>query len=150
MPKQIVPISVVLPEGAIMSATSKAEPAVPGPLTGRRILVVEDEYFLADDLHRHFASLGAEIIGPIAYIDDADEILKSDATIDAALLDINVRSEMIFPLARLLRSRRVPFVFTTGYDRSSLGPEFVDVQVWEKPLDIPRVARSLAALISAP
>jgi len=132
-----------------MFATSQAESGPPGPLTGRRILVVEDEYFLADDLSRHFASLGAEIIGPIAYIDDAAEVLKADAAIDGALLDINVRSEMIFPLARLLRSRKVPFVFTTGYDRRSLGPEFGDVQVWEKPLDIPRLARSLTALMSA-
>jgi CheY-like chemotaxis protein len=126
----------------------KAESAPPGPLTGRRILVVEDEYFLADDISRHFVSLGAEIIGPIAYLDDAAELLNAASTIDGALLDINVRSEMVFPLARLLRSRNVPFVFTTGYDRKSLGPEFVDVQVWEKPLDIPRVARSLTALMS--
>jgi hypothetical protein len=131
-----------------MSATSKAESDQPGPLTGRRILVVEDEYFLADDLYRHFVSLGAEIIGPIAYLDDAAEVVAADAAIDGALLDINVRSEMIFPLARLLQSRKVPFVFTTGYDRRSLGPEFVDVQVWEKPLDIPRLARSLTTLMS--
>ena len=131
-----------------MSAISKAEPASPKPLAGRRILVVEDEYFLADDLKRHFASLGAEIVGPVGYLDDANELLRDGAVIDGALLDINVRSEMIFPLARQLRSRNVPFVFTTGYDKSSLAPEFVGVQVWEKPLDIPRVAHSLTALIS--
>jgi CheY-like chemotaxis protein len=131
-----------------MSAPSKVESEQPGPLTGRRILVVEDEYFLADDLSRHFVSLGAEIVGPIAHLDDATEVLKADAAIDGALLDINLRSEMIFPLARLLQSRQVPFVFTTGYDRRSLGPEFRDVPVWEKPLDIPRLARSLTALMS--
>ena len=126
----------------------KAESAPSGPLAGRRILVVEDEYFLADDLRHHFASLGAEIIGPVGHLDDAAELLKGGATIDGALLDINVRSEMIFPLARLLQSRNVPFVFTTGYDRKSLGPEFGHVQVWEKPLDIPRLARSLTELMS--
>lgn len=131
-----------------MSATSKAEPAQPRPLAGRRILVVEDEYFLADDLHRHLASLGAEIIGPIAGLDEAEALLKAGAAIDAALLDVNVRSEMIFPLARVLRSRGVPFVFTTGYGRDTLGHEFLDVQIWEKPLDIPRVARALVALMS--
>jgi hypothetical protein len=110
--------------------------------------VVEDEYFLADDLHRHLASLGAEIVGPIAGLDEAEALLKADRAIDAALLDVNVRSEMIFPLARALRSRGVPFVFTTGYDRDTLGPEFLDVQIWEKPLDIQRVARGLVALMS--
>jgi hypothetical protein len=130
-----------------MSAISPVEPAPLSLLSGRRLLVVEDEYFLADDFCRHFTLLGAEIIGPIAHLDDADEILNAGAPIDGALLDINVRSEMVFPLARLLQSRKVPFVFTTGYDRRSLGSEFVGVQVWEKPLDVPRVARSLAALI---
>jgi len=131
-----------------MSAPSKTESDPSGPLTGRRILVVEDEYFLADDLQLHLTSLGAEIIGPIGHLDEAAEVLKASGTIDGALLDINVRSGMIFPLARLLQSRNVPFVFTTGYDRKSLGPEFGDVQVWEKPLDIPRLARSLTELMS--
>jgi CheY-like chemotaxis protein len=135
-------------QGPIMSAPSKAASDPSGSLRGRRILVVEDEYFLADDLQFHLTSLGAEIIGPVGHLDQAAEVLKAGATIDGALLDINIRSEMIFPLARMLRSRNVPFVFTTGYDKQSLGPEFGDVQVWEKPLDIPRVARSLIALMS--
>jgi CheY-like chemotaxis protein len=132
-----------------MSATCKAEPAPHGPLAGRRILVVEDEYFLADDLHRHFASLGAEIIGPIARLGEAEAVLNGGGAIDGALLDVNVSNEMIFPLARALRSRGVPFVFTTGYEKDWLGDEFFDVQIWEKPLDIPRVARALVALMSA-
>jgi len=130
-----------------MLAISKTAPVE--FLARRRILVVEDEYFLADDLHRHLVSLGAEIIGPIAHIDDAEAFLKAGASIDGALLDINIKSGMIFSLARALQSRRVPFIFTTGYDKQSLAQEFQNVQVWEKPLDIPRVARALAALMSA-
>lgn len=145
-PKQIVPSSALRARGQ-MSATRKTEPA--RSLAARRILVVEDEYFLADDLHRHLASLGAETIGPIADLDEAEALLEAGTSIDGALLDINIRSGMIFSLARALQSRGVPFIFTTGYDKRSFEHEFPNVQVWEKPLDIPRVASALAALISA-
>jgi CheY-like chemotaxis protein len=130
-----------------MRQTSKAAPVQ--LFAGRRILVVEDEYFLADDLHRHLASLGADIIGPMAYIDDAEAVLKAGESIDGALLDINIKTGMVFSLARTLLSRGVPFMFTTGYDKRELAQDFPNVQIWEKPLDIPRVTRALAALMSA-
>jgi CheY-like chemotaxis protein len=116
-------------------------------LAGRRVLVIEDEYFLADDITRALRSFGAEIIGPIGEMEEASGIVERNQDIDAAVLDINLRSEMIFPIARALRSRDVPFVFTTGYDKSAIKPEFQDVPLWEKPLDIPDMARALSALI---
>jgi DNA-binding response OmpR family regulator len=113
-------------------------------LAGWRVLVIEDEYFIADDIARALASLGAEIVGPIGDLEEAQRVLDTGATVDAALLDINIRNEMIFPLARTLRSRNVPFMFVTGYDKDSLGSEFHDIPVVEKPLDISAVARLLA------
>jgi CheY-like chemotaxis protein len=130
-----------------MSLIAAIASAVSAPLSGRRVLVIEDEYFIADDMTRALASLGAEVIGPIGEIKEAQRILDAGTRIDGAVLDINIRSEMIFPLARTLRSRNVPFVFTTGYDKGSLGSEFDDVPVWEKPLDIPALVRSLADMI---
>ncbi|OAF10028.1 hypothetical protein AYJ54_12675 [Bradyrhizobium centrolobii] len=116
-------------------------------LTGRRILVVEDEYFLADDIGKTLRALGAEVAGPVGHIEDAVGILHGGGILDAAVLDVNIRSELIFPLARELRARKVPFVFTTGYDRISIGPEFQDVPLWEKPIDIVAMAQNLAAII---
>src|SRR5215475_4946474 len=98
-----------------MSVTYKAVSESLSPLTGWRVLVIEDEYFIADDIAHALASRGAEVIGPLADLADAKELLKHGKPIDAALLDINIRNEMIFPLARLLRSRNVPIVFATGY-----------------------------------
>ncbi|CCD91854.1 putative response regulator receiver (CheY-like protein) [Bradyrhizobium sp. ORS 375] len=115
------------------------------PFAGRSILIVEDEYFLADDLADEFRRRGAEVIGPMCDIDEAQALLRSGQSFDAALLDINVRSEMIFPVARILRERNIPFVFTTGYDKASIRPEFADVPHWEKPIDISSVADFLAA-----
>ena len=91
-----------------------------GPLSGRRVLVIEDEYFLADDLVRALSTLGARIVGPFGDLDEATDIVDRDIAIDAAIVDVNLRSQMVFPLARLLRTRNIPFVFTTGYDRSAI------------------------------
>ena len=118
-------------------------------LKGRRIFVVEDEYFLADDIGKTFRALGAEIAGPVGDLEDALEILNDGSVLDAAVLDVNIRSEMIFPIARELLARNVPFVFTTGYDKITLGPEFQDVPLVEKPIDLAAMARRLADLIAA-
>ncbi|KRP91674.1 chemotaxis protein CheY [Bradyrhizobium yuanmingense] len=121
-----------------------------GPLAGRRIFVVEDEYFLADDIGKTFRAMGAEIAGPVGHFEDALKILHDGGVLDAAVLDVNIRSEMIFPIARELKARNVPFLFTTGYDKITLGPEFQDVLLLEKPIDLPTMARKLAGLIGEP
>ncbi|MBR0960694.1 response regulator [Bradyrhizobium japonicum] len=117
------------------------------PLTGRRILVVEDEYFLADDIGHALRMLGAEIAGPVGDIADATAMLRGAGALDGAVLDVNIRTELIFPIARELRARDVPFVFTTGYDKVSIKPEFRDVPLWEKPIDIVAMAQTLAGLV---
>ncbi|UWU89931.1 response regulator [Bradyrhizobium sp. CB1015] len=122
----------------------------PAELKGRRIFVVEDEYFLAEDIGKTFRALGAEIAGPVGHLEDALKILHDGSVLDAAVLDVNIRSEMIFPIARELRARNVPFLFTTGYDKITLGPEFQDVPLLEKPIDLAAMARKLAGLITQP
>jgi CheY-like chemotaxis protein len=130
-----------------MSVQPESPGQNPGPLAGRRVLVVEDEYFLADDIVRVLTGLGARIVGPYGDLREASEVVDRDVAIDAAIVDINLRNEMVFPLARLLRSRKVPLVFTTGYDRSAVEPEFHDVRLWGKPLDLKAMARELTSLI---
>jgi len=117
------------------------------PLAGRHVLVVEDEYFIADEIRQGLVALGAEVIGPFADFKEASATVRSGARIDVALLDVNVRSEMVFPLARALRSREVPVVFTTGYDKDWLGTEFQDVVLWQKPLNLATALPSLARMI---
>jgi CheY-like chemotaxis protein len=116
-------------------------------LTGRRILVVEDEYFLADDIERALRALGAEVIGPVGNVGDALSILERGGVLHGAVLDVNVRDQRIFPIARGLTSRHVPFVFTTGYDKGTIGAEFEHVPLWEKPIDIAAMLRGLGGLI---
>ncbi|MGY8709671.1 response regulator [Bradyrhizobium sp. 18BD] len=130
----------------VASATLSRERAL---LSGRRVLVVEDEYFLADDISRTLRSFGADVAGPVGELEDALRILNDGSIVDGAVLDVNIRSEMVFPVAQELRARRVPFVFTTGYDKVSIAPGFHDVPLWEKPIDIAAMIRGLAGLIGS-
>jgi DNA-binding response OmpR family regulator len=116
-------------------------------LRGRKILVVEDEYLIADDLHDALKGMGAEVVGPIPTLADAMACVGVGTLIDAAVLDVNLRGEMIFPVADALVARGVPLVFVTGYDTQSLPDRFANTIQLEKPLKSQKVAAALALLL---
>jgi DNA-binding NtrC family response regulator len=108
-----------------------------------RILVVEDEYMLAEELQIELSDRGATVLGPVAMLEDAMELIDRDHDIDAAILDVSLGSEMVYPAADLLASRGVPFVFTTGYDASAIPLRFEHVVRCEKPVDMAKVTFAL-------
>ena len=112
-------------------------------LEGRNVLVVEDEYFIADDMRRVFEENGATVIGPVGSVEDALAILSEAPPIDGAVLDINLRQTMVFPIADLLRQRGVPFVFATGYESIVIPERLRDAIQCEKPVEAARVADAL-------
>lgn len=118
-------------------------------LDGSRILIVEDEYFLADDLSEALREAGAEVLGPIPSVDAATAFVTGGAAIDAAILDINLHGEMVFPVADALRDRGIPFAFVTGYDQSAVPDRFAEVPRLEKPFKGARVAAVLTPLMAA-
>jgi CheY-like chemotaxis protein len=122
-------------------------PALEGALTRCRILVVEDEYFIADDMAKALEKLGAEVVGPVPRRDKALALLSSDEKIDAAILDINLQGEEAFPVADALVERRIPFVFTTGYAPSSVPPAYGQIPRWEKPFNPDTLARALPRIV---
>lgn len=85
-------------------------------LRGRHVLIVEDEYLLADDLSDALSDVGAKVVGPAGSIEQATALILSREPIDVAILDVNLRGEMVFPVADALRQRGIPFAFATGYD----------------------------------
>lgn len=84
------------------------------PLEGKRILVIEDEALVAVMIEDMLAEAGATVIGPAMSV-AAGLALAELETIDAAVLDVNLRGERIDVVAALLRKRDVPIVFATGY-----------------------------------
>lgn len=117
--------------------TGVASPgSTPPPLDGLRILVVEDEYLLAADVARLLEQDGAEVVGPFPTVGQALSHLAKEDMPDFALLDVNLRGELVFPVAELLLSQEVPFLFVTGYDSGALPEIFADQPRLEKPVDL--------------
>ena len=117
-------------------------------LAGYRVLVVEDDYYLATDAQSALTRAGAIVLGPAARADESVRLLARHRP-DCAVLDINLGSGPSFDLAGILRERAVPFLFLTGYDASSIPPEFADVQRLEKPVSFLRLVRSVGELCAA-
>lgn len=103
-------------------------------LSGRRILIVEDEYLVADDLAWDLRNLGAEIVGPVGTLSAAVSLLRSGTPLDGAVLDINLHGEMSYPVAALLAETGTPFLFVTGYDSWTIDDRYRDVPRYEKPV----------------
>jgi CheY-like chemotaxis protein len=115
-------------------------------LPGRRVLIAEDEYLLASKMVEEFAKLGVETIGPASTVKRALDLVEHCGPLDAAMLDIKLRNEMIFPVADALRARGVPFVFTTGYNQKIIPDGYKDVVRYEKPFDVAEIARVVAQI----
>lgn len=104
--------------------------------------MVEDEYFIADDLAQALEEAGAAVIGPVSTSDEAFALLERERP-DLAILDINLKGEVSFAVADELARRELPFVFATGYDSGAIPDRHAQRPRWQKPF---RVAEMLAAL----
>ena len=100
-------------------------------LSGKRVLVVEDEAMIADMVEDMLSQLGA-VVGPAGTLAKGLELARSEV-LDAAMLDVNIRSERIDPMVEVLRARAVPFVFATGYG-DAIGAAMAGVNILEKPV----------------
>ena len=122
---------------------------IPNPnhhlLEGRRVLVVEDQYLVAEEMRRMVAGLGGEVVGPVARATPALEALASEP-VDLALLDINLGQEDVYPLARELLRREVPFFFATGCEPWVVPEAFRDVPRLDKPLTSKVLAEAVRRL----
>ena len=102
-------------------------------LQGRRVLVIEDESLVAMLLETILDDMGCSVIGPESNIDDGLRSAMGEASLDAALLDVNVAGREVFPVAEALRARGVPFVFSTGYGEAGLPDHWRGHPTIQKP-----------------
>ncbi len=117
-------------------------------LEGLKVLVVEDEMLIAAEMEATLEDLGCQVVGPFSRVTQALEALES-AEVDAAVLDVNVRGEMIFPVAEKLRGMGVPMVFCTGYADLPNIPEPLQDQVrLSKPCSAASVEAALRAQVA--
>jgi CheY-like chemotaxis protein len=116
------------------------------PLGGRRILVVEDDYLVAQVLVALLEDAGAEVVGPIGWIDEAIAFIEHDSQkLDGAVLDVNLHGKKSYPIADALAVRSVEFVFATGYDAGMIDGKYRHHRRCEKPFNRPALIAALAA-----
>lgn len=103
-------------------------------LTGKTVLLVEDEFLLALQLEEQLQSLGGTVIGPFSRLPDAMKAAQR-GDFEFAILDINLNGTMVYPLADDLIARDIPFLFLSGYSLSNLPERFRGVTRLNKPCD---------------
>jgi len=118
------------------------------PLSGHRIIIVEDDYYQAFESKQMLEEAGAEIVKTTATVPDLDALL-AQGRIDAGLLDINLGHSLSLDFARALRDRAIPFAFLTGYDAAIVPDDLARVPVLSKPADHAKIVATLQA-IAAP
>ena len=100
------------------------------------------------DIKHVIGELGWEVVGPAKRLADALK-LAQEATFDAALIDINLDGEMSWDAVAILQDRNIPFVFTTGYDGSTVLPErFARQKILNKPFGADDIKREQHTLLS--
>lgn len=119
--------------------------SLPNSLSGKRILIVEDEYLLADDLSETLTDAGAEIVGPVATVAEANELADAQG-FDCAVLDMNLEGQFAFALAQRLKNEGVPFVVATGYGEDVLPEALRDEPRIEKPYVVSKMVNALVRL----
>ncbi len=97
-----------------------------------RVLVVEDEALIALQLEDMLMELGCAVIGPASRVGRALELLDGEP-VEAAVLDLNIAGELVYPVADELRSRGLPYIFVTGYGTSGLSEPYRSRPILEKP-----------------
>ena len=102
------------------------------PLHGLRILVVEDDYYLATDARKTIEEAGGKVVGPFATAEEAQTAFDADGA-DLAVIDINLGNGPDFELARHLYSAKLPFLFATGYDQAVVPDDLNAIVRLEKP-----------------
>jgi two-component sensor histidine kinase/CheY-like chemotaxis protein len=101
--------------------------------TGNRILLVEDEVLVAMMMRDMLSEIGFAVVGPFNRLGDAMVAVVHE-DIDAAIIDVNVGGEFVYPVADVLVARRIPFVFLTGYGVESIERRFGFAPVIKKPV----------------
>ena len=120
-----------------------------GRLSGREILIVDDEPLLAHDLADHVQSCGATVVGPFHTLADAfGATAVRDRPADCALLDIEIGRDLVWPLADALRAKGISIVFISAHcGTDAVDQRFRDIPCLSKPVDHSRLDLLISRLV---
>ena len=115
-------------------------------ISGRRILIVEDSPVIGSVTADMLDDLGCEAIGPAPNMATARELIEA-GDYDAALMDVHIRGERVFPLCEMLEARQIPFVFTSGYADWHMLEKWQDRPRLQKPYTLQQVEEALNSVL---
>jgi CheY-like chemotaxis protein len=116
-------------------------------LRGIRVLIVEDNFVVADSLRFMLTGYDATVTAVVPSLSHAEAVLAQDA-VDVAILDIDLKGTSVVPLADDLRRRGVPFVFVSGYGDEELLPEHLRSSPrFDKPVEARRLVDCLIEVV---
>ena len=109
-----------------------------------RVLVVEDEPVVAEDMREMIREAEGEVVGPFATVQDARMLLKGNTAVDVAVLDVNLKDGKITPVLESLCARGIPTVVYTGASLpDDVRRRHPDLIALSKPVRLARVVAEL-------
>jgi DNA-binding response OmpR family regulator len=116
------------------------------PLLGSRILVIEDDFMVAEVVLDVLTEAGAQVLGPIGTVEDGLSFISEHAdSLDHVILDLDLHGRKSYPIARLLAGLQLPFVFVSGYSRESVETPYRSFPHCEKPIRSAALLKMLCA-----
>lgn len=118
-------------------------------LEQRKVLVVEDEIFVALDVAATVEDANGTVVGPVGTVRQAIDLI-SKQPVDAAILDVNLADGDLEPILDRLKSQNIFVVIHTGGGLPAhLAARYPEVPVFQKPVPPYVLTRALAVALSS-
>ncbi|MDV3249896.1 response regulator [Devosia sp. BK] len=111
-------------------------------LEGKRILVVEDDFYLADEMCQDLRRQGAIVLGPAPTPFYAMQLLGRRG-VDGAVLDVRLHGTTVFSLADELTRRGTPIIFATAFGDEAMPERYKGKPRLTKPYDRSRLIEAI-------
>jgi DNA-binding response OmpR family regulator len=115
-------------------------------MRSHKVLVVEDEAMVMMLIEDFLEELGHQVVARASRVGEAEELARS-GDIDLAVLDLNIAGESCAPIAVILKSRGIPFIFASGYGSAAGLGDFADVILVGKPFELESFASAVSRAV---
>lgn len=116
-------------------------------ISGKRVLIVEDDFLIAEQMRHAIEAAGGRVVGLVRDVEIACDVID-DGQLDVALLDVKLGQEDSQRVVAYLKERRVPFIVVSGYERSTLPRCYGNAPYYGKPVLEEDVLRGLATVLA--